>query len=98
MICPVCGGSTKVTWTLTSSNWSRRRRHCKSCGYKFNTGEVNGTLLHNIKEILIRCVDDQNKPMLSYKDLKALLAILDQLPDVFVENDHIEEDRNEGTE
>ena len=40
MICPKCGGSTKVMTTYQNENNStRRRRRCMECDFRFTTRE-----------------------------------------------------------
>jgi len=40
MNCPICGSDTRVINSRLSENIVRRRRQCKSCGYKFWTYEI----------------------------------------------------------
>lgn len=40
MTCPVCGSKTKVIDTCNTIDVIYRKRRCVSCGYTFNTEEV----------------------------------------------------------
>jgi transcriptional repressor NrdR len=46
MICPVCGGETKVVDSRPSNDSVRRRRECLDCGVRFDTLEHRVTLLY----------------------------------------------------
>lgn len=37
IVCPMCGGKTKVAYTTDAA---RRNRTCKDCGHKYRTVEI----------------------------------------------------------
>jgi len=93
MNCPVCNGATRVTWSGSCITWMRRRRRCLSCNYRFNTCEVSGILLRDIKKLADKTKRDENGHVLvSMRESDTLFALLDKLPEVITENDKIPED------
>ena len=42
MNCPVCGGDTKVVYTVSEPCYVLRERKCLKCGNKFYTSESQG--------------------------------------------------------
>ena len=41
MICPYCGGFTKVLDSRETDDSVRRRRECRECGLRFSTTEID---------------------------------------------------------
>jgi hypothetical protein len=41
MICPTCGGATRVIDSRKAARQIRRRRECKECGKRFTTIEMH---------------------------------------------------------
>ena len=40
MTCPICGGDTLVTHSVSDCEGVYRKRTCKECGHIFNTSEL----------------------------------------------------------
>lgn len=50
MTCPVCGGSTKVTYTYTNEDNIVRVRKCEICGYRFRTIETDEDIYQRLQK------------------------------------------------
>lgn len=48
MTCPECGEKTKVLESKDNEDFVERRRECYSCGYRFNTIEVDKDLYERV--------------------------------------------------
>lgn len=51
MLCPKCDCKTRVVDCRSFDNGFRRRRKCKSCGYRFTTYETASSLFDKEKMI-----------------------------------------------
>lgn len=54
MLCPKCGGATRVSNSATDERSVYRQRTCKKCGYIFYTTEVENSYQACRKLIQIR--------------------------------------------
>lgn len=54
MKCPKCNGTTTVSETreLYSDVVNRRKRHCMTCGYKYNTYEIGDAIWKTIQKYI----------------------------------------------
>src|SRR5215831_17595800 len=89
MTCPECRGKTSVTETRESPRGVRRRRRCRSCGYRFTTFECAVVQIVTQRATLTADIPDATEiareVVGELEDRLALEKRLDALPSDVVE-------------
>lgn len=94
MICPVCKQATEVIDARPSTGNFRRRRRCKSCGYRFTTREhyVDPLPLDTLKvsrkefNVLMKTILEDVEEIESYQG-PACLVKKYKVPEAFIIGD-----------
>lgn len=51
MTCPVCGGITEIIDSRPKQDYTRRRRKCTACSYRFTTVEIDADIYAGMKPL-----------------------------------------------